>query len=216
MSRDRVDSIAQTLHWSEARREHFLDLVLAQYDADLAVRRSSSARVKKRLKDETAILSLDDFHVVSDWYHMVILEMCEMLDFADSAQIAKHLKLTVPTVKQAIRRLLRLKILRDTPSGLKPAGEQTFAGDEHPSDAIRSFHSQILSLAQDALYDVPMELRENQSFAFSMNSDNIPAMHREVREAVLKIISRYAESSARDNIQIFSMQSFPIFKKGTV
>jgi uncharacterized protein (TIGR02147 family) len=156
MSKARVHSIAESLKWTSSRTEHFLDLISSKYETDPGEKQASLLRVRKRVKDGSCGLSLDSFKAISDWYHLVILEICELRDHAEVAQIADDLNLSASTVKDAIKRLQRLGLMHTTEKGLKPTEDLNYFGDDQPSDAINNFQSQILELTQKSLQDLPM------------------------------------------------------------
>lgn len=212
MSQSRVLSIAETLKWSELRTEHFADLIASKYEADPGVRQASMLRVRKRVKEGSSGMSLDAFKAISDWHHLVIIEVCELKDGVDAAQLAKDLDLPLTEVKEAIKRLQRLGLLQLTERGLKATEELSYFGDDQPSDAVVNFHSQILELTQKHLHEKAMSDRYNQSIVFSVNSGDVEAMYADLEKSVLNIVNKYAQAAKRDSVQVFNMHSFSVTK----
>lgn len=214
MSKNRVYSIAESLKWAPTRTDHFMDLIASKYEMNPGEKQASLLRVRKRVKDGSCGLSLDSFKAISDWYHLVILEICDLRDDVSAQQIAEDLKLEAATVKEAIKRLQRLGLIHQTDKGLKPTEELNYFGDDHPSDAVNTFQSQILELTQKSLQEKPMEERNNQSIVFSIDGAEVEAMNEELRKATLNIINKYAQSKKRDNVQVFTMHTFSICDLG--
>lgn len=212
MSLDRVQSISKVLHWSEARREHFQDLIQSRYAKDPGERGASLMRVKSRLKSGSYGMSLDAFKVISDWYHLVIRELCSVKDHLTPAGIARELSLPVVTVTSAVKRLIKLQLLEETSQGLKPTDSGSHFGDEAPSEAILEFHAQILELAQKALKDVPFKKRESHALIFSVREDDVPQLHADLKKAILQIANRYAYKDESNTIQALTLQVFPVWK----
>jgi uncharacterized protein (TIGR02147 family) len=213
MSRSRIESIAEKLKWSEMRKEHFIDLVQAKFDKDPGVRQTSLMKSKARLKNGSYGLSLDSFKVISDWYHLVIRELCDVKEGMTVAKIAKELSLSPLTAGKAVKRLLKLELLKETENGLKPTEFGSHFGDEAPSEAIVEFHTQILELAQKAMRDVPFEDRESHSLIFSVPKENLPKMHAELKTAILQIANKYAHGQNMNTIQALSLQVFPVWEE---
>lgn len=212
MSRIRVDSIGKQLNWSELRKEHFLDLVQAQFDKDTGIRNAALMRVKIRLKDKSYGLSVDHFRVISDWYHLVIRQLCDLRDHLTANEISQELSIPPATAKVAVKRLLKLGLLNETDKGYKPTDSGSHFGDGPPSDAIVEFHTQILSLAQTALKEKSMKERESHSLIFSVRQEDIAKMNAELRQAIMQVANRYAHEEGRNTIQALSLQVFPIWK----
>lgn len=213
MSQDRIESLSQTLKWSEKRKEHFIDLVLAQFDKDDGVRRSSLMKVRSRLKEGSHGLSLDAFKVISDWYHLVIRELCDVQDGMTVQKISEDLQLAPSVCRSAVQRLMKLKLLHETVQGLKPTDSSSHFGDEAPSGAILEFHAQVLDLAQKALRDVSFDKRESHSLVFSIREQDREKMHQDLKNAILRIANKYAYAENRDAIEILTLQVFPVWSR---
>jgi len=211
MSDERIEKIAAALRWSPARAAHFRDLVQSKFDRDQGVRQACQLRVRSRLKENANGLSLDAFKVIADWYHLVIIRLCEILDHADENRLAAELKLPAATARRAVARLINLGLLMRTTSGLKPASQSNHYGDAGSSQAIRQFHSQMLDLAQKVLSQEPTPENDSQSLVFSVEHKDIEKMNAEIRRAVLAIASGYAQTEKPDCIQGLTLQIFPLW-----
>lgn len=212
MSLARAEKVAACLNWSELRREHFLDLILSKYDKDTGVRQSALMRVRNRIKDSSHGVSVDAFKAISDWYHSVILEFCDIKPQYNIEQISRELSLSPVLVTKAIRRLLKLGLLTNDENGYRPTSKTRHFGDETPSEAIVAFHSQILEMAQKALIEKKMHERESHSLIYTVNQDDVKKMNSEIRKAVLNIINKFAQNPNPNCIQALSLQVFPIWQ----
>ena len=211
MSEARVHFISSQLAWSAERTQHFHDLIRAKFDKDRGVRAAALARVKARLKEGSASLTVDEFKTISEWHHLVILELCEIRDHIQAKQIAKDLDITLPQVTQALKRLIKLKLITQSERGYKPTELNTHFGDEAPSEAIRFFHSQLLERAQKALQVTPIEERDSQSMVFSIDSKDAAKMSAEIRNSISNIVNRYAQTKKSDSIHALTFQVFPVW-----
>jgi uncharacterized protein (TIGR02147 family) len=211
MSPGRVEKIAQILRWSPTRKEHFLDLIYSKHGQDPAVRQASQMRIKARLKEGSSGLDLDAFKAISEWHHLVIRELCELKDNLQIKEIAHELEISPQLAAKAVKRLLRLKLLKETSKGFKPTEANCHFGDEIPSEAIREFHSQILDLAQRALKEKSMNERESHSLIFSIRKEDLSSLRSDLKKAILQIANKYAHSENRSAIQALSLQVFPVW-----
>lgn len=216
MSKERIEKISAALQWSPLRKEHFLDLILSKYDKDPGVRRAASIRAKVRTKEGTYGQSLEAFKSISEWYHLVIIEICDIRDFVSATEVSKDLGISLLLATQAIKRLIKLGFLEETLQGLKPSDESSYFGSDSSDEALRNFHSQVLSLAQKALEEKTPADRESQSLVFSMDRGETSAMHEEIRKSIISIVSRYAQTSQRNSVQMLCLQVFPVLQKETL
>lgn len=215
MSADRIERIATALRWSDKRKDHFHDLIVAKYEKDVGAKHSAQTRIRSRLKDGTFGLSVEAFRAISDWYHLVILEICDCKDGMDASIIARELSMGLPLIQKAVKRLAGLGLLEDTKRGLKPVESASHFGDDAPSDAIVSFHCQVMELAQKALNERPVGEREALSVIASFNKADISKMNDEIKKSVMSIINRYAQNSNRNHIHTIALQSFPNWTDST-
>ncbi len=213
MSNARVQQIADALKWSPLRTQHFSDLISSKFENDKSVRAASMSRAKSRLRESAASHSLDAFKLISEWYYLVILEMCNLQDHLQASQVSRNLKLSLATVNSAFRLLQKLGLLQEGPKGPKPVEESNFFDSDIPSESIRAGHAQMLNLAQAALETVSMNQRQSHSLVFSMNEGEVSKMHDEITKAVMNIVNRYALSSELNTIRILTLHEFPIWQK---
>ncbi len=211
MSDERIESIANALKWSEDRKTHFRDLIVSKFDRDSVARQSAATRARGRLKNGAYNQSLDAFKVISDWYHLAIIEMCGLRKDFTIATLATELRLKPSTVQKATKRLLKLQLIEETATGFKPASDTNHYGDHGSSEAIKTFHSQIMDLAQAALLKNSSGDYDSQSMLFSIQQKDASKMNSEIRKAISDIVNRYAQVSSPDSLQAISLQSFPIW-----
>lgn len=212
MSTQRIQRIATVLRWSEARIDHFQDLIWAKHSKDPGLKKSAVMRTRGRLRTDTSGLSLDAFRVICDWYHLVILELCGLRQNLSVVQIADGLAIDEATARGAVNRLIKLGLLKKTANGFVPSEGSSHFGDETPSEAIVEFHCQILDLAQRALRERTMGERESHSLIYSVKKENVARINRELKKAILTIVHRYSDEQSGDCIQALSLQVFPVWE----
>jgi uncharacterized protein (TIGR02147 family) len=208
MSEQRILHLAETLVWSEERREHFQDLVTLQHSKSSSERNDAQMRVNRRIKEKSTIYGVEKFKLISNWYTLVIVELCHLLQNITPQQISNRLSISLVEAKNSLKQLEKINILQKTKNGFKPTHQSFQFGDEIPSEAIRHFHFQVMQQAQEALISKDMSQRESHSLVFSMKSRDRQKMNQEIRKALYKIVNKYAAEDECNTVQIVSLQSF--------
>lgn len=212
MSEVRIKNLSELLNWPDERTNHFKDLVLVRFDKDPAIRQTASMRVKRRLQEKLSYFDLNDFKIISQWYHLVIVEMFQLNEELSAEQISDSLKVPLVQIKNAIKNLLRVGIIQTTKKGFRPVSNTSHFGDEAPSDAIKNFHSQVLSLAQKMIFEKEGSLRISHSLVFSLDDADRDLMNKEIRTSLYKIVNKYAVKNKLNSVHVISLQSFEITK----
>lgn len=137
-------------------------------------------------------LSLELFSLISDWYHLAIVEMTQLNDFQGTeAFIQKRLggQLDKRTIRDAVDRLVRLGLIqRDESGNLSRASENDNVIDlDVSSEAIREHHRQWLEMAKQALQQQTKDERDFCSTTFSFSLKNMEKVREILREAHRKI-----------------------------
>lgn len=213
MSHARVEWIAGRLGWSETAADHFWDLLQTKFAKTVAARKNARLKAASRLKQVSVNVSIDAFKAISDWYHLVLLEIYQIKgEKADAKQIARKLGLCAATVREASERLERLGLVRRTAHGYVPVESETWIGDDLPSEAVRIYHVQVLNRAIEAVDKVRMEERESLSLVFSIDRSEFEKMHKELRSAVMRVVQKYAQQTPADQVQCLALHTFPVWR----
>lgn len=214
ISQDRATSIGRILKWSPERREHFCDLITATYSAQSPAKKKAKFRIQTRVKDAKAKTSLDQFRVVSDWQHMALLVFVQMESAPVMTEdLAQRLSLTPTETRKHLERLERVGLVQSQMGRWKTADTAYRVGDESPSEAIRTFHQQVLQLAAQSIDQVPMPERANLSLMFSIQKEKFPLLEQELREVILKTLSHYVQPEPHDSVQALTFHMFPVWSK---
>jgi uncharacterized protein (TIGR02147 family) len=211
LSETRAQNVAQTLNWSEARYEHFWDLIQSRFSKNTVQKKLAHQRAKKRLRRTGSRLSSDSFAVISEWYHLAILEYCQIHATQNLFQMATDLRISHEAARTAVARMKRLGLMEKSDRGWIPAQGETHIGDEESSEAVRQFHAQMLQKAQQNLEEVSMEERTNVSIVFSIPRQHLPKVKAEIRSAAMEILMKYVETGAPETIQALTLHLFPIY-----
>ena len=178
----------------------------------------SSVRTEKEYKQ----LTVDTFHIISDWYHYAILELTTVKDFVPSPPwISKALGLTVSEVNIAVDRLKRLEFLQVEEDGSWKdcSGEITTVGNDFTAAAFRKLQSQVLTMGQAALEEVPLETRDQTSMTMAIDTQKMPEAKKLIQDFRRELCAFLQATSERDEVYQLGISLYPLTKprkgKGT-
>ena len=132
-------------------------------------------------------LDLETFEAITDVYHYGILELTYLEQFSsDPSWIASQLGISIIEAKLAIRRLLKVGLLREVSGRLEKAVKpilKTKPGVT-TSAALRRQQKQVLSLAIEAIENQPISQRCNVSMTMPIDETKIEL----ARERIVKFV----------------------------
>jgi uncharacterized protein (TIGR02147 family) len=160
--------------------------------------------------------SLEMFRVISDWYHLAIVELTYVEGFRpEPAWIAGQLGISIPETRQAIRRLLELGILEERDGALRKSDEQTTTADKHlTTPALRRYQRQVLEKARDSLENDPIDRRSMTGMTFAIDPALLPEAKRKI-EKFTQELTRFLESKSRRRVYQMAIALYPLQKEQT-
>jgi len=158
-------------------------------------------------------INLDQFQLISDWYHFAILEFVTVENFDESpAWIAKRLGINQHQVTEALDRLLRLGYLERNSKGRLNLVEEnrTVIGPEIAGPATHKQQTQILEKSIQALQEVPIANRSQSSSTMAIPSDRIGEAKEIIQEFRRRLASLMQRPGPRDSVYQLSVSFFPL------
>lgn len=204
LSKQLAEKIAQKIGWSTQETAEFCDRVEAAHGRSPSQRKVAAIRLKGReYSQEYKVLALDRFRIVSDWYHMAILELLELDGFEPTIpNIAKALGIHESVADAALKRLTRAGFLNE---------RFVATPNDTPHEAIREFHTQMLEKAKQALHAFGVDEREFGGTTLAIDSHRMPEakeMIRSFRKQFTEAMNTTAKN--RDAVYQISIQFFPL------
>ncbi len=133
--------------------------------------------------EEYLKLTADQFKAVSEWYYFAILSLIKTTDFRKDPQwIANRLNISVSETNSAISRLLRLGMIEEKANTLVRTRARFRSSDEVENLPLRKSHFESLQLAQAALQNTPIELRDVTAITMPTH----PSRLKEAKELIRK------------------------------
>ena len=198
---------------NDKETEYFWTLIQLESTRNPAAQ--NSLRDKLQLlgaRDQVRDLSLEAFKVISEWYHIPIIEMTEVTGFDFNAKnIAGRLGISVFQAEAAVERLLRLELIEQKQDGkFKKTYNEGLFRSEVASQALRHFHKQMLERAIDSLETQSSQEKWVGCETFAFDPTKLPKANLIIREFIRKM-NKLAKSSQQRScayhlgIQLFNL-----------
>lgn len=164
-------------------------------------------------QDERLILNEDAFHLIADWHYLAILNLAKIRSnkAAQASWIAKRLGIKQSDAEEALKRLLRLELVKKNKMQLIRTAKPLTTSNDVPSEAIRKHHSQNLLLAEKSLHHDPIESRDFGSVTMSVNVEKLPKA-KEILFNTRKKIAALLGKGEVSEVYTLSFQLFPLTK----
>jgi uncharacterized protein (TIGR02147 family) len=198
--------IASLLAWDSEKTELFLKLIRIDNCKDDGLR----ALLSKGLSDENDFydLQVEKFESVSNWIHFAILELSRIRGFkSDSKWVARRLGIASLEVEDAVRRLIRLGLLKEVQGKWVLVRNSSVA--DAPSTAIRKFHKAHLEKASFAIERQPPDRRHFSGITTAINPKQLPVaaeMIKKFRRKLMKVL----ETGEKTGVYQISIQLFQL------
>jgi uncharacterized protein (TIGR02147 family) len=222
VSVESADRMAKALKLNRVEKQYFLNLAVQEHGRSKRIQGIAKEKVDQiRHVKEALSLSQDQFSIISEWYHMAILQVMQLQNYAESAKaegeclfISKRLNLTEETVLVAIARLLKLGAIISQGEYHQPASDFVMVAGSVPSSAVKRFHKQNIQKAVEAL-----EYQESSSCAFktttlSIDSNDFKKINNELGDFCKNIMIKYGKTQSSavkpNQVCILSQQFFKV------
>jgi len=176
--------ISHLLDLSPEEENHLMRLVASErMPGDSAAVRMVRRRIASSAKTAMRTISKEQFNMVADWHHFAILALTNTRGFLpSSAWIGKRLGIPALVAREAVERMLKCGLLKKEARGYR-ALEDAEIETPHdiPSQAVRENHRQHLALAESALRELEVEMREFVNSTMAMNLNDVPKAKRRIR-----------------------------------
>jgi uncharacterized protein (TIGR02147 family) len=148
-------------------------------------------------------LTLDVFHIVSDWTCFAILNLMDCEEFQpNSTWIAKRLAIAPAEARIAWERLERVGLVEKKNGKWVSARDMVLSPTGIPSAAIRTYHRQILNKAIEALETHPVGERDITGIGFVVDPKHLPAIRKEISDFQDRMIAKYSRGKRTEVYQL--------------
>ena len=161
-------------------------------------------------------LPADRFKMISQWYHLAILELTYLENFdSNPAWIAKTLNISLIESKDAIARLLDLGFLKQDEQGVLSKADSTILFKTKRADPeFKKYDTVMLEKAKqelDKTNEADFQMRLINSITFPTSPDSLPELKAAIVDFQKKILTLIKD---HDYTQVyhFGCQLFPVSK----
>ena len=221
LSRQAAESITKTLGFAEEEAEYFCDLVSLKHARSVKEREIAKLRVFKadfeKERDEHYSLQLDSFKIISDWYHLGIMELMKIKSFKhDTKWISRRLGVQIIQIELAIERLVRVGLLKIEEGKFVATRSNGFVPGGVPSTSIRKFHRQVLEKALVAMETQAVDERFFSTRFMTLNRSDLPKAFEAIHAFQDKFCVDLLAEESKELVYCISMQLFKIIEEETV
>jgi len=159
-------------------------------------------------------LTLDVFRIVSDWFCFAILNLAETKGFhLTPCWIAKRLGITRTEAQIGIERLKRVGLVEEKMGQWEVNTNYVLSPCETPSEAIRSYHKQILGRALEALETQSVSERDFSGIGFAVHPKHLSAIKKEISDFQDQLVAKYSKGT-RTEVYFLECSLFRLTQAG--
>ncbi len=163
-------------------------------------------------------LSEDVFIVVSEWYHLAILEVMKLRDFEPTVKwVSQRLKVHSHHIKMALERLQRVGILEIDSKGKwvdKMSGFTTHYQKDKTTEAKRRYQKQLLEKSIESLQMDDFSVRDHSSTTMAIDVNDIPIAKEEIKKFRRRFSGILEHTKKQNEVYQLQISFYPITKRG--
>jgi uncharacterized protein (TIGR02147 family) len=157
----------------------------------------------------------EQFKIIQDWYHFVILELASLPDFEATGEwVSNKLGISLDEAQLAIERLVRLEFLIEKDGRVMASSDTSMTSLPPISTvAMRNRQKQVLEKSSESIEFVNVAYRDHSAITISIDSKLIPEIKERIkkfRRSMAKFIDN--NSKKKDNVYELSISFFPWIK----
>ena len=211
-------NIADILFKKEQEQHYFVSLVEYETAKKTEYKEKAFGRIQKYApKDEAVQLQLEALKVLSDWYHVAILDAA-LLDeprLKKPSDFASYLNISAIEAKLALERLIKLGLLQKTKTGFQKTHLKLKSTDDVPNLYLRKFHKHMIQKACASLEQQKVSERYIKGKTMAMSKKDIPPL-KKIIDHFFEETSQLIQTSTgkKDALYQLNVQLFDLKKGG--
>ncbi len=203
-----ISKLSRSLQLTPEETVHILKL--AELDETTGKTRKILLReVLQNQRKKVRVIQDDQFKTIADWYHFAILSLAQTRQFKDNpAWISKRLGISEEQASSALKRLYEQKLMIKSGNQFRVVeGGDIQTNHDMISLAVQENHKQHLRLAEKALENIPIELREFANTSIPMNLSDTKLAKKKIRQFLDRFIRDMEKSPGHEVFQ-FNLQFY--------
>lgn len=184
--------------------------ILEKVKLEKNIHNKITSMIESEINKTVTLLPAEAKKVIENWHYFAVLNLLE-LDFSPKNSEAISLRLNLPQgqVERCINELIKWGFVKKINNSFAVNTNSWVTTDDIPSQSIRKAHSQGLGLAQRALKQLPIELRDITSLVFPGNSKQMNKAKIEIRKS-LQRVHKIMTFGELDAVYKLNSQLFPL------
>jgi uncharacterized protein (TIGR02147 family) len=167
------------------------------------------------MRREVFQLSVDQFHLISEWWHFGMLSLLRTRGFRlDQDWIAARLGLSAKVASEAIDRLFRLGQLKRSGGKVLREHARVETTDEFFDLSVQKSHLENAKLIEKSILENPLEVRDHTSLTIAVNRKNMKRAKELIRvfQDQFEREIETARDGDADEVYRLSISFFPLTK----
>ncbi len=179
--------------------------------------RQKNIRLKKSSHhSQFETLSVDQFTLISEWYHFAILELLTLKNAKQEMRwLAQSLGITVFQVRLALSRLERLGYLQKVGTNYQVLKPKTSVPTSRAHRSLFLHQKQMMKRAEEAMYKtdpLSFENREISGMTMAISRDKVQIAKRKIKKFKRDMEKLLSNGDCDDVFQL-NIQFFSLLKK---
>ncbi|WII70945.1 TIGR02147 family protein [Bdellovibrio sp. 22V] len=214
LSETRAMNLATKLNLSPSEKDFFVDLALAEHARSAVLRSMAAKRVQAR-KEALANIGEEQFSVISDWYHLAIIETLRLHDFNPTVEnLSKKLGVAEDLIEKALERLAHLNLITKNQEGQwVPTSEGSVSTFGQSYLAVRNYHNQLVEKSNEAMDPTKGKKWDKSSLLIPVNHQRSPELVEKIRAFRAELMTEVQSMEARDSVYCLTMSFFELTER---
>ncbi|MDG0815894.1 TIGR02147 family protein [Bdellovibrio svalbardensis] len=211
ISESRAVNIAEKLNLPAGIKDYFVDLVIVEHSRSEQVRENAEKRLRNR-GDHYFEINHDAFKMISEWYHVALLECFHLSGFQPNPQsISDKLGITIEQSEEAFQRLTSLGLLNLTPEGVWEISHDSHKTlQDVPNEAIREFHRQVIGKAVGSIKENNVDSRDFSAVMLATSKEGLSYAKTRIRDFRRELTQELESMADKNSVYCMSIQFFEV------
>ncbi|MEQ1878807.1 MAG: TIGR02147 family protein [Bdellovibrionia bacterium] len=172
-------------------------------------------KLKSLSKSEFQQIEMDQFKIISDWYHFAILELVHTESFRPSSTwIARSLKISFGEAQDAVERLKRLNMIQvDAKGSWKVTVQNSTTHHAQTNEALQKMQTQILTQAIQALTETPLTERDQSTVTMCVSEARLEQAKLMIKNFRRDLMHFLEGGKTKDRVYQLNVSLFPVSQK---
>lgn len=161
-------------------------------------------------------IEIEKLKVISEWFHLPILDLATTCDFkSDPVWIASRLGISKDDATAAMDRLVTVGLAKIENDVFKKVTSKIDFNTEKSESFVRSYHSQMISLAKSQLEladQKSFEARDISGITFAVSKNKISVAKKKIAHFQKELANLLSDGNECHEVYQLNIQLFPLTK----